>query len=327
MTRQRRTIGRAGPGASGAATTAAGSPGHESAPPARPVGLRIARLHLRMGSLSLARAELEAYAGRGALDEDALADLAEARWRTGDLAGAGEAAAALLETGRPDPLSMVIAAEAVAAQGRPGEARRLAARALEHLGAPLDQVFAGIARSSIWPSDPLAGARPAPPAMVESEGPASSVAGEDVPGADARSVAPASVAPASVSPASVGASAAVADAAVVLAAGMAALDRGAVAPAVTALGLAMRLDPSAAGLVLAALGSGPWDDPALALLAGDALAELGRETEARAVWAAAAAAAEGSDPTRDRNARASDDAGDAGDVGDVSDGGDQGRVR
>jgi hypothetical protein len=322
MTRQRRTIGRAGPGASGAATTAAGSPGHESAPPARPVGLRLARLHLRMGSLSLARAELEAYAGRGALDEDALADLAEARWRTGDLAGAGEAAAALLETGRPDPLSMVIAAEAVAAQGRPGEARRLAARALEHLGAPLDQVFAGIARSSIWPSDPLAGARPAPPAMVESEGPASSVAGEDVPGADARSVAPASVAPASVA-----ASAAGADAAVVLAAGMTALDRGAVAPAVTALGLAMRLDTSAAGLVLAALGSGPWDDPALALLAGDALAELGRETEARAVWAAAAGAAEGSDPTRDRNARASDDAGDAGDAGDVSDGGDQGRVR
>jgi hypothetical protein len=306
MTRQPRAVGRAAR-ASGASGTAE----RESTLSARPMGLRIARLHLRMGSLSLARAELEAYAGRGALDEDALADLAEARWRTGDLAGAGEAAAALLETGRSDALSMVIAAEAVAAQGRPGEARRLAARALEHLGAPLDQVFAGIVRSSIWPSDPLAGARLEPPTTVEAEVPASALAVEDVAEAGSGSAPPASGAPANVAPDRIGPSAAAPDTAVVLAAGMTALDRGAVAPAVTALGLAMRLDPAVSGLVLAALGSGPWDDPAIALLAGDALAELGRETEAKTAWAAAAAMVEESDRSRDQDAPT----------------GDQGRVR
>src|SRR6476661_3109975 len=54
--------------------------------------LVLARLHLRLGSLALARAELETLAGQDALDEDGLVDLAEARWRTGDIAGAGEAA-------------------------------------------------------------------------------------------------------------------------------------------------------------------------------------------------------------------------------------------
>jgi hypothetical protein len=56
--------------------------------------LALARIHLRLGSLGLARAELEALAGRDALDIDGLLDLAEARWRTGDLPGAGDAAQA-----------------------------------------------------------------------------------------------------------------------------------------------------------------------------------------------------------------------------------------
>jgi hypothetical protein len=63
----------------------------------RPVPLRLAGLHLRMGSLALARAELESLAGRGMLDEAALLDLAEVRWRTGDPADAGE------ETKAPPP--------------------------------------------------------------------------------------------------------------------------------------------------------------------------------------------------------------------------------
>ena len=119
----------------------------------RPVALRLAGLHLRMGSLALARAELESLAGRGMLDEDALLDLAEVRWRTGDLAGAGEAANALLARERTDALALVIAAEAVAAAGRPGEARRLAARALEQADGPLDPLFAGIPRSLVWPGE------------------------------------------------------------------------------------------------------------------------------------------------------------------------------
>jgi hypothetical protein len=56
--------------------------------------LIIARVHLRLGSLGIARAELETLAGRDLLDDEAIRDLAEARWRTGDVTGAGEAATA-----------------------------------------------------------------------------------------------------------------------------------------------------------------------------------------------------------------------------------------
>ena len=41
----------------------------------------------------------------------------------------------------------MIAAEAVAELGRPGEARRLAARALARIDGPLDPLFAGMPRS------------------------------------------------------------------------------------------------------------------------------------------------------------------------------------
>ncbi|MDP9482523.1 MAG: hypothetical protein M3P84_04785, partial [Chloroflexota bacterium] len=103
---------------------------------------RLATLHLRTGSLSLARAELETMAGDGVLDDEALIDLAEVRWRTGDLPGAGEAADAYLEAGHETTLGLVIAAEAQAALGRPSEARRLADRAIERADRSLDGVFA-----------------------------------------------------------------------------------------------------------------------------------------------------------------------------------------
>jgi hypothetical protein len=122
--------------------------------------LRLARLHLRLGQQELARAELEMLAGSGHLDNDGLLALAEARWRTGDLPGAGEAAQACLAAGRTDVLALVIAAEATAALGRPGEARRLAGQALEAADLPLDAIFAGIPRSLIWPADPSEAGRP-----------------------------------------------------------------------------------------------------------------------------------------------------------------------
>ena len=56
--------------------------------------LRLARLHLRTGMLRLARLELEQLAGAAALDTEGILDLAEVRWRTGDLRGAAEAAGA-----------------------------------------------------------------------------------------------------------------------------------------------------------------------------------------------------------------------------------------
>jgi hypothetical protein len=116
--------------------------------------LILARAHLRLGSLGLARAELETLAGRNRLDDDGIRDLAEARWRTGDTAGAGEAAAAFLEVVADDVVALVIAAEAQADLGRPAEARRLAGQALERANGSLDPVFAGMKRSSIWPADP-----------------------------------------------------------------------------------------------------------------------------------------------------------------------------
>jgi hypothetical protein len=104
---------------------------------------RLARVHLRTGSLALARAELESMAARGELDASATVDLAEARWRTGDPTGAGEAASASLAMGAGEPIAFVIAAEAAARAGNRGEALNLVNRAaLGGLG--LEALYAGI---------------------------------------------------------------------------------------------------------------------------------------------------------------------------------------
>ena len=249
----------AAPGAASAATVRG-----------RPVALGLAGLHLRMGQLLLARSALEALAGRGALDETALLDLAEARWRTGDLSGAGEAAAALLAQGCEEPLALLIAAESVAAQGRPGEARRLAGRALAVAPLPLDAVFAGMPRNPIWPDDP-------PPA---GEHAAATLDGGVAGGAawSGHAARPRHASPAGEpeGPASVAAAEA-------FAGGRAALAGGDTGLAALRLGVALRLDPEFADAVLDAVGA--WDrDPALALVAGDALRLLGREAEAHVAF-------------------------------------------
>jgi hypothetical protein len=118
------------------------------------IDLRVARILLRSGNALAARVQLETLAARRQLDRSGLLDLAESRWRTGDLAAASEAVTAYLESGGQDALGYLIAAEATAANGRPGEARKLARQALQELTQPLDAVFAGQPRSSIWPHDP-----------------------------------------------------------------------------------------------------------------------------------------------------------------------------
>ena len=128
--------------------------------------LALARLHLRLGSLALARAELETLAGRDALDQDGLVDLAEARWRTGDIAGAGEAAVAALDDEDGPLLALVVAAEAAAARGRPTEARRLADRAMEVANGSIDALFAGMPRAGVWPPD-AAAPPPSPTTMFD----------------------------------------------------------------------------------------------------------------------------------------------------------------
>ncbi|MGH2512168.1 MAG: hypothetical protein ACRDGQ_05730 [Candidatus Limnocylindrales bacterium] len=131
------------------------------APADRPLELRLASIHLRTGALALARAELETSAGRGELDDSALLDLAEVRWRTDDVTGAGEAAAAYFATGREDTLALVIATEATASIGRSTEARRLAARALARGDVALDLIFRGIRPSSYWPPTSALAGEPA----------------------------------------------------------------------------------------------------------------------------------------------------------------------
>ena len=143
----------------------------------RPMDLRIAGIHLRMGALDLARAELEAFAGVGSLDPEALLDLAEVRWRTGDLGGAGVAADAYLASGSEAPIALVVAAEAAAATARYGEARRLAARAVEATGDDLDALFAGMPRSAVWPEDRYGAVAPAG-ALFGEESAARTTAGE-----------------------------------------------------------------------------------------------------------------------------------------------------
>ena len=237
----------------------------------RPVALRLARLHLRMGSLALARAELESLAGRAMLDEEALLDLAEVRWRTGDLAGAGEAANALLPRGRRDVLALVIAAESVAGQGRPGEARRLAGEAVAAADGPLEGLFAGMPRSTIWPGEDTV-------ASASAESPGGSHASGPAPAAGVHAAAMTSGAAGDASgPAPTGAAEAYAG-------GRAALGAGDSTQAAVRLGVALRLEPGYAHDVLEAIGARADTDPALALVAGDALRLLGRESEAHLAY-------------------------------------------
>jgi hypothetical protein len=113
--------------------------------------VRLARLHLRLGMHAVARAELEDLGGRGALDKDGLAVLAEARWRTGDLEGAADVADAHLGAGGSDPVAIVIAAEAAAVAGQAADARALVDRLRGLDPATLDAIFAGIAHRALWP--------------------------------------------------------------------------------------------------------------------------------------------------------------------------------
>src|SRR5262245_52245524 len=123
--------------------------------PARINDLRMARVHLRMGQLTLARAELEDLYRREALDVVGLAVLAEARWRTGEGPAAAAAALAHLEAGGSDDVAVCIAAEAMAAEGRPAEARALMDRLPASDATTLDALFAGMPRRAFWPAGPV----------------------------------------------------------------------------------------------------------------------------------------------------------------------------
>jgi hypothetical protein len=117
----------------------------------RTADARLARLHLRGGLLSLARAALEQMAGAGTLDRDAMADLAEVRWRSGDLEGAAEAARAHQASGGSEPLAALIIAEDLMRSDDAAEAGRYASAVLAQVGDAFDQLFALEPRSALWP--------------------------------------------------------------------------------------------------------------------------------------------------------------------------------
>lgn len=273
---------------------------------ARSTDLALARAHLRLGSLALARAELETLADLGRLDTDGMLDLAEVRWRTGDLVGAGDAAIIVLATDERRPIALLIAAEAAAVDGRPGEARRLASRAIECADGPIDALFAGMPRAGVWPTDaaepaPIAGTlfhREAGDALArtafdeESAAAATGLAG-----------APAAVVAAPYGP-EVGSAAAAAltlwdgdgeadletaslpEPAEELQAARAALESGALDEAALRFSLALRAAPALAPAVLEATER--TRSAALSLVRGDAYRSLGHETEARQAYAVAA---------------------------------------
>jgi hypothetical protein len=289
-----------------------------------PTDRRLAAIHLRMGQLGLARAELEALAGSGDLDTDALVALAEARWRTGDLTGAGEAAQAYLATGGDDLVAIVIAAEATAAVGRPSEARRLAGRALERSDMPLDHIFAGIRRSTIWPVDTTHAPAPEAPVVAPdspTEVVTTAVAPEEAPIEPAPEALQAEVESterelegglrasaggASAGQASAGVQAVAAtdgfwDVETIRGDGMpepqdqlttatSDLANGDRAAAAVHLAVALRIAPDRAGDVLDLVDGIPDRDPELELVRGDALRLVGREDDARRAYADASAA-------------------------------------
>ncbi|GIW20865.1 MAG: hypothetical protein KatS3mg065_1161 [Chloroflexota bacterium] len=279
--------------------------------------LRLARLHLKTGLLALARAELEAAAGQGTLDRDGLADLAEVRWRTGDLVGAGLAAEAHLEQGGDVLVAQVVAAEYRFAEGRTAEAEAAARAAAEAGPVALRAVFAGLPAGPVWEGvlgtgPGSRGAEPSGSAAVRDRAVGRAV---DEPSASRRpstlepSAAPASRrrgppsglasprAAASSSPGSVlrrGAepTRATSETARWLALARTALGEGRLEAGVAALGLALRFEPAAAEAVLdllaelesSAFGEGRGDIAGLEVLRGDALQLVGREAEARAAY-------------------------------------------
>ena len=294
--------------ASGAASTVAPSA-------VRDADLVIARLHLRLGSLSLARAELEAMAGKDGLDDEGIVDLAEVRWRTGDLAGAGEAAAARLETHPDDVVALVIAAETQADLGRPSEARRLAGRALTRYDGPIDPIFAGMPRSSIWPTDPGAPPEPAgelfddlpqspgghlfaPSLRLDESDERTERSGRPTDGeaygpslweAHADTIAPT-----------------VPNSAELLARARVALDVGRPGQAAAALALALRAEAALAPTVLDLIAG--RSEPVLALVRGDANRIVGHEAEALRDYATAVAAIDLERRSDDRPAEADESA-------------------
>ncbi|MCU0478098.1 MAG: hypothetical protein MUE92_05055 [Chloroflexi bacterium] len=252
----------------------------------RSADLRLAHLHLRGGTYALARAELETLAGADRLDRDAVLDLAEVRWRTGDLPGAAAAAMTWLEegdaAGAPLVLAHVICAEAAAERGRAGEAAVHVEAAAVGLGDrdTLDAILAGIAARAAWPW----GAEATDATPVPGPGPQG---GEGVPAAVVAGVALAAEGQAR---ATEGHATPITPVAAELARAGASLAAEAPERAAVLLALALRADRAAAEAVLGSLDGvdpGPAHAAAFSFVRAEALRAAGRHEEARIAYASA----------------------------------------
>lgn len=248
---------------------------------------RLAALHLRLGQLSLARAELEDLHRRGTLDDASLADLAEARWRAGDDEGASVAAAEHLAAGGLRPIALVIAAESAAAAGRPEAARTHVESVGAIEAADLEALFAGMPRHAVWPVGP--GASIVTPSVPTDAAEGAHLArsarapamaglwGDDEAGLDGRA-------------GDADGPGAAPDHAPVAELDRARAELGSGDPADAARGVArlallLRLDPALGAAVIHALGT--RRDVESLLVLGDANRLLGRHLEAEAAFAAA----------------------------------------
>lgn len=278
-----------------------------AARPARTVESVLAHAHLRLGALSLARVELETMAGLGLLDARGLVDLAEVRWRTGDLLGAGEAANAALREEDGAVVALVIAAEAASALGRPSEARRMANRVLAGAPAMVDRIFAGMPRSNVWPGD-SAEPPPTAPTLFDREPDLPPRVDGYAPRPDDRVAHERVKEPSTAAPVMLGfwdgeadiepAAMAAPDPAAEMDAGRTALVAGALDQAALHFGLALRVAPALAPAVLEATEGAR--SAGLSMVRGDAYRLAGHETSAKQAYAVAA---RGGPPERRSRAR------------------------
>jgi hypothetical protein len=286
----------------------------------RTADARLARVHLRGGLLTLARATLEGMAGAGTLDSHAMADLAEVRWRSGDLEGAAEAARAHQASGGKEPLAVLIIAEDMAAMGRDADANPIAGSLYERVGGAVDVLFAGEPRSDIWPpadegwmaagaADPghwgllVGGSEVAEPTdRTWQLSPLTPPVPEDAFALAGRGAVGQPAGAASTGEVVVGGRIAGDELEVV----DRALAGGDIPAATTRLAVLLRLDPALAPIILssadraaAAVPAGSRDLPAIHLVRGDAYRSLGREVEAAAAYQAAHQALAAGPPSKE----------------------------
>ena len=275
----------------------------------RAADARLARVHLRGGLLTLARATLEGMAGAGTLDRDAMADLAEVRWRSGDVEGAADAARAHQASGGKEPLAALIIAEDMVRSGHEGDANPIAGSLYERVGGAVDVLFALEPRSPIWPPADegwmaVGAAEPGHWGLLVG---GSEVADPSDTTWQFQPIEQPPVPAAAFTPTGRGAvgqpGGAASTGAVVMSGRIAgaeletvdqAIAAGDIAAAVARLGVLLRLDPALAPIILssadraaATVSAGSHHLSAIHLVRGDAYRSLGRDNEAAAAYQAA----------------------------------------